>query len=110
MSVIRSAVASDNGKDGARAGVVDERIHSAPIVDRRDDGPPGVFSRGGIRNDARDILMLRHRLLDGAAAAAGDEHLVALVGETQRRRPTDARAAARYDHDFFVLHVRSTHL
>jgi hypothetical protein len=48
--------------------------------------------------------VLGNRFFDGAGTAAGNEHLVALSGETQRRRPPDAGAAARHDNDLFTLH------
>jgi hypothetical protein len=67
----------------------------------------GIFGGGNIRNQASDVRMLGNRFFDGAGTTAGNEHLVALPGKTQRRRPPDAGAAARHDNDLFTLHVRS---
>src|SRR5439155_24465650 len=91
-------------KDYACARVVDQGINPAPVIDRNGDRALGIFGGGNIRDQAGDVLVFADSLLDRTGTATGDEHFVALPGETQRRRASDAGGAAGHDNNLFTVH------
>ena len=82
----------------ADAGVEDERVEPAEVVDRLDDGALRIRLHAGVRDD-REPADLDRDLPDRPGAPAGDADLVAVSREPSGDRGADPRAAARDEGD-----------